>query len=81
MLALFGMLVPWLRCPAKPAAELIHMNRADTAAASFILPQPIIRISGLSMMPPPIPIRPEKNPITPPERIPLPNIRGIWSIF
>ena len=49
--------------PISPAAELTQINNAETAAASFIVPHLMNIISGLNMIPPPIPIKPEKNPI------------------
>ncbi len=42
------------------------MKGADTAAASFIFPHPNKIIMGVSRIPPPIPIIPEKRPNTAP---------------
>jgi hypothetical protein len=52
--------------PINPAAEFTKINHAETAAVSFILPQPNNKITGLRMIPPPIPIIPLQKPIDAP---------------
>ena len=47
-------LTPLLICPDNPATELTHINKADTAAASFIFPQWNNKMIGLKIIPPPI---------------------------
>src|SRR5210317_1453077 len=54
---------PVLHCPKSPEKELTQINKAETAAASFILPQFNNKITGERIIPPPIPMSPEKNPI------------------
>ena len=51
---------------ANPAIELTKMNKAETAAVFFISAQRISKMIGLKIIPPPIPIIPENNPITAP---------------
>ncbi len=52
--------------PSNPAAEFRNINAAVTAAVSFMLDQPRSKSRGLRMIPPPIPIIPEKKPSTAP---------------
>ncbi len=61
-----GNIVKNKRNPFEPEIEFTKINRADTAAACFIVPQPNKIIIGLSIIPPPIPIIPENNPIAEP---------------
>ena len=53
------------------------MKRAETAAASLMFPHLNSTINGLSIIPPPIPINPEKNPIIAPKMSPA----GAGSTF
>jgi hypothetical protein len=49
--------------------EFRKINSAEIVAVCFISAQPKNKISGLSKIPPPIPIIPERKPITIPIKI------------
>lgn len=70
-----GMLLFIIRNPVIPAIEFTNMNKAETAAASFILPHAKRIIIGLKIIPPPIPIKPENKPIPNPKN----KANGIFS--
>ena len=59
--------------PKMPEIELTKINNAETAAVCFIFAQPNSSKTGLKTIPPPIPIKPDKNPIT----APINNANGI----
>ena len=69
--------------PVMPAAELTQINKADTAAASFAFPQFNKSIIGLSIIPPPMPISPEKKPINAPVTTAIEVFTGfvVWDSF
>ncbi len=52
--------------PINPETELTKINKAETVAVCFTLPQPNINMIGLRIIPPPMPIIPENKPSTPP---------------
>lgn len=62
----------WLICtplvinPAIPEIEFTKINKADTAAVCFKLPQCNNNITGLKIIPPPMPIIPDITPIAAP---------------
>ena len=55
---------PLVNCPIRPEKEFTQINNADTAAASFMFPQWKSKITGVSIIPPPMPIKPDNPPIT-----------------
>ena len=55
-------LMPDKNIPVNPAAEFTKINKADTAAVSFISAQCSSSNRGLKKIPPPTPIIPETNP-------------------
>ena len=55
-----------LMLPARPDAELSRMNGADTAAAVLVRPQRRKIRSGVRKIPPPVPVRPDSRPSSPP---------------
>ena len=76
-----GMSAPFTVKPIMPDMEFTKINKADTAAACFILPQPNKIIIGLSMMPPPMPIIPEKSPMAEPINKDPIRLKGLTSFF
>ena len=50
-------------CPATPKAELININKDAELVICFGYPDFSKNKIGLKKIPPPIPIKPEKNPI------------------
>ena len=64
--AKFGTARPLEMYPTKPAIELTRMNKAETAAALRIDAQRQNRSSGVRKIPPPVPVRPERNPMPAP---------------
>ena len=58
--------IPLVTCPANPDNEFTKMNRALTAAVRFMSAHFNSNNIGDKMIPPPIPISPDKNPITAP---------------
>ena len=75
--------VPADKRPIIPETEFNQINAAEIAAVSLMLAHPRISNSGLKIIPPPIPIRPEKKPIINPKlrergrRRPLNNSVGL----
>ena len=67
------------RLPAKPEMEFTKINNADTAAAFFASAQPMKSKSGVRKIPPPVPVRPDNNPIPAPDANAC--IRGGAMIF
>ena len=61
-----GTIPPFDKNPKSPEIEFTKINNAETAALFLISAQPKSKITGLKMIPPPIPINPDKNPITAP---------------
>ena len=61
-----SMLIPFIIDPDNPARLLTNMNKADTAAVCFISAQCKSNIKGLKIIPPPMPIIPEKKPMIKP---------------
>ena len=53
--------------PRKPEIELKKINNEDTPAAVLTFPHFNNNIKGVSIIPPPIPIKPEKKPIRVPK--------------
>jgi hypothetical protein len=64
--AKFGTGRPLETYPTRPATELTRMNKAETAAARRIDAQRQNRSSGVRKIPPPVPVRPERNPMPAP---------------
>src|SRR5881409_33090 len=54
------------KCPRRPAIELTNMNGAATPDVARVSAQPIDKSSGLRKIPPPTPVRPDRNPIAAP---------------
>src|SRR5260370_41984990 len=52
--------------PAKPAIEFTKMNNAETADACFVFAQFKKSKRGVRKIPPPVPVRPERNPMPEP---------------
>src|SRR5438270_2721183 len=52
--------------PARPAIEFTKMNNAETADACFVFAHLENRRRGVRNIPPPVPVRPERNPIPEP---------------
>lgn len=50
------------------------MNSEETAAASFTLAHRRKSISGVRKNPPPVPVTPDRNPMHPPEAIPVKSV-------
>ena len=61
-----GKVPPFDTNPKSPEIEFTKINNAETAAVCFIFAQPRSKITGLKIMPPPIPINPDKKPIRAP---------------
>jgi hypothetical protein len=55
------------RCPSKPAMEFARINAAETPEVSRASAHPMNNKSGLKNIPPPVPVRPDNNPIPTPE--------------
>ena len=75
-----GSVPPCEMNPKRPDIELVKINKADTAAACFIVAQPNNSKTGLKIIPPPIPNKPDKKPI----KAPNPNAKGrliSFSVF
>ena len=72
-----GTVPPCKTKPNKPAIEFTKINNAEIAAVCFIVAHPKSSNIGLKMIPPPIPINPDKNPIT----APIQSAKGIFSGF
>ena len=66
-------------CPATPNIELIKINKDAEVAICLGCPAFIRKRIGLKKIPPPIPINPEKKPITDP--IKIEKIFGILFIL
>jgi hypothetical protein len=49
--------------PARPAIEFTKINNAETADACFVFAHLEKRRRGVRKIPPPVPVRPERNPI------------------
>jgi hypothetical protein len=47
--------------------ELTRMNAAEAPDVGRVPTQPVNNSSGLRKMPPPVPVSPASNPMTPPE--------------
>src|SRR3954466_13677597 len=56
------------KCPSRPAIELTSMNGAATADVARVSAQPIYKSRGLRKIPPPTPVRPDRNPIVAPHK-------------
>src|SRR3982750_2180979 len=70
------MLEKW---PSKPATEFARMKGAATAEVARVSDQPMWRSSGLRKIPPPTPVRPERNPIASPDITAAHNAGGRGS--
>ena len=57
-----------ISCPANPAAEFTKMNKAVVAAITLGTFHLVRCKTGDKKMPPPMPTKPDKNPIPPPMR-------------
>ena len=55
-------LAPSMAKPENPAIEFTKINKAEMAAVSLMFAHPNNNMIGLRIIPPPIPIRPEKKP-------------------
>jgi hypothetical protein len=49
-----------------PNTELANMNNAAVPLAPFVVVHPANMISGERNIPPPVPVKPARKPITPP---------------
>jgi hypothetical protein len=58
--------MPFVNCPARPDDEFTKMNKALIAAVCFMSVHFSNNKIGERMIPPPIPIRPERKPIAAP---------------
>ena len=58
--------IPFVNCPANPDNELTKMNKALMAAVCFISVHFNNKRTGDRIIPPPIPISPERKPMTAP---------------
>ena len=72
-----GTIPPFDKNPKSPEMEFTKINEAETAALFLISAQPKSKSTGLKMIPPPIPIKPDKNPI----KAPISNAKGIFIGF
>ncbi len=54
--------------PSRPNRELKKIKIAAVPLAPFTVVHPAKRISGDKKIPPPVPVKPDKNPITAPTR-------------
>src|SRR5207302_8404201 len=52
--------------PARPAIEFVKINNAETADACFVFAQLEKSRRGVRKIPPPVPVRPERNPMPEP---------------
>src|SRR5207244_8761925 len=52
--------------PARPAIEFTKINNAETADACFVFAHLEKRRRGVRKIPPPVPVRPERNPMPEP---------------
>ena len=68
-----GKVPPFVTNPKRPAIELTKINNAETAAVCFMVAHPKRSSTGLKIIPPPIPISPDINPIT----APMNNAKGM----
>lgn len=59
-------LIPFCNCPARPDNEFTNMNKALIAAVCFISAHFNNNKTGDKIIPPPIPIKPDRNPIAAP---------------
>lgn len=55
--------IPFVSCPASPDIEFTKMNNALMAAVCFWFVQASNNNTGDRMIPPPMPINPDKNPM------------------
>src|SRR5438105_7391715 len=66
--------------PSNPEMEFTRMKGAEIADAARISDQPIYSRSGLRNIPPPTPVRPDRNPIAAPEIIAAQRSGGFGSL-
>lgn len=62
-----GSVVVAVILPAKPAIEFTRIKTTEAAAVAFTGAHFINKIKGVKKIPPPVPVRPAKNPIPAPE--------------
>lgn len=72
-----GKVPPFDKNPKSPEMEFTKINKAETAALFLISAQPKSKITGLKIIPPPMPINPDKNPIT----APMKSAKGMFIGF
>ena len=72
-----GTIPPFDKKPKSPEIEFTKINNAETAALFLMSAQPKSKITGLKIMPPPMPINPDKNPIN----APINNANGMFIGF
>ena len=61
-------LIPFCNCAIKPDSEFTNMNKALIAAVCFMFAHFNSNKTGDKIIPPPIPIKPERKPIEAPIR-------------